>query len=149
MELMIHGKYINQGEDLNEVLKMREEIFSVGGDEKDPDAINILVSLEADAADEGVLIGCGRLNFDLDAFRFSIDFVGIREEFRRNGYGEFALRTLVDKVNQCGADKVYVEKELVQTEEAEHFFKKMFFVPCEEDDRFLTAKIDSFHTCCH
>lgn len=146
---MIHGKYINQGEDLNEVLKMREEIFSVGGDEKDPDAINILVSLEADAADEGVLIGCGRLNFDLDAFRFSIDFVGIREEFRRNGYGEFVLRTLVDKVNQCGADKVYVEKELVQTEEAEHFFKKMFFVPCEEDDRFLTAKIDSFHTCCH
>ena len=71
------------------------------------------------------------------------------EEFRRNGYGEFALRTLVDKVNQCGADSVYVEKELVQTEEASAFFRKMFFAPCEEDERFLTAKIDSFHTCCH
>lgn len=149
MELMIHGKYINQGEDLSEVLKVRQEIFSAAQDEKDPEAINILVSLIADAKDEGTVVGCGRLNFDMEAFRFSIDYLGIKEEFRHNGYGEFALRTLVDKVNQCGADKVFVEKDLIRTEEAASFFEKMFFTQCEEDERFLSAKIDSFHTCCH
>lgn len=149
MELMIHGKYINQGEDLSEVLKVRQEIFSAAQDEKDSDAINVLIRLVADAKDEGIIVGCGRLNFDLEAFRFSIDYLGIKEDFRHNGYGEFALRTLVDKVNQCGAEKVYVEKDLIRTEEAKRFFKKMFFTQSEDDERFLSAKIDSFHTCCH
>ncbi len=148
MAMMIHGKYINQGEDLSDVLQMREVIFGVGEDAKDPEAVNIVVRLVENAADEGTLVGCGRLNFDLEAFRFSIDYLGILEECRHNGYGEFALRTLVDKVNQCGAEEVFVEKALITNPEAEKFFKKMFFEP-SEDERFLSAKITSFHTCCH
>ena len=149
MDIMIHGKYINQGGDLTEVLKMRQEIFGTGEDARDPDAISILVSLERDADDPGIPIGCGRLNFELENFRFIIDSLGILADFRRNGYGEFALRTLVDKVNQCGAEQVYIEKDLLQSEEAEKFFRKMFFAPAEEDARLLSARVDSFHTCCH
>lgn len=149
MDIMIHGKYLNQGEDLTAVLKLRREIFGVGEDARDPEAINVLVSLEKDASDSGIPIGCGRLNFDLENFRFMIDSLGILEDFRRNGYGEFALRTLVDKVNQCGAEQVYIEKDLLKSEEAKKFFEKMFFAPSEEDESLLSAKIDSFHTCCH
>lgn len=150
METMIHGKYISQGEDLTEVLRIREAVFGAGEDERDADAINILVSLEESAGDEGTPIGCGRLNFDLDHFRFYIDRLGILEEYRKNGYGEFTLRALVDKVNQCGADHVCVEKDIVIGETAERFLKKMFFTSGEGDEAsFLTAQITSFHTCCH
>ncbi len=148
METMIHGKYVGQGEDLSEVLPVREAIFGVREDEKDSDAINLLVSLEEDASAPGTLIGCGRLKLDLAQFRFEIDYLGIEEPFRKKGFGEFALRALVDKVNQCGADRVYIRKADLKTEEAERFFRKMFFEPAE-DETFLCAKIDSFHTCCH
>ena len=148
METMIHGKYVGQGEDLSEILPVREAIFGVREEEKDKDAINLLVCLEENAAEDGTPIGCGRLNLDLAEFRFEIDSLGIKEEFRKNGFGEFALRALVDKVNQCGADCVYIRKADLKTEEAERFFRKMFFEPAE-DEAYLCAKIDSFHTCCH
>lgn len=149
MEKIIHGKYINQGEDLSEVLKIRKEIFGREADERDPEAVNILVSLMDKAGDPGVQIGCGRLNFDVENFRFYIDELGILKPYRNSGYGEFALRTLVDKVNQCGAERVYVEKDRIDSEEAETFFRKMFFTPCQEEEDFLSAPIDAFHTCCH
>ena len=148
MEKMIHGKYVGQGEDLSGVLPVREAIFGIREDEKDKDAINLLVCLEESADSAATLIGCGRLNLDLAQFRFEIDYLGIEEPFRKNGIGEFALRALVDKVNQCGADCVYIKKADLKTEEAECFFRKMFFHPAEEDG-FLCAEIESFHTCCH
>ncbi|MBR3242470.1 MAG: GNAT family N-acetyltransferase [Parasporobacterium sp.] len=150
MEKIIHGKYINQGENLSQVLKIRKEIFGREEDEKDPLAVNLLVSLLEDSEDSGTIIGCGRLIFDLENFRFLIDEIGISESVRRRGYGEFALRALVDKVNQCGAEKVYVESEKLSSPEAEKFFRKMFFKEDpEEGAGFLSAPIDAFHTCCH
>lgn len=149
MEKVIHGKYFNQGEDLSEVLNIRKEIFGQEADERDPEAVNILIRLMDEADDPGIPIGCGRLNMDLAHFRFYIDQLGILEEYRKNGFGEFALRALVDKVNQCGAEKVFIEKKEIAGEEAEGFFRKMFFTPDEEEADFLSAKIDSFHTCCH
>lgn len=148
MEQIIHGKYLNQGEDLTQVLKMRKEIFGREEDGKDPMAVNLLVSLLEKAGDPGEDIGCGRLVFDLENFRFFIDEVGILADRRRRGYGEFALRALVDKVNQCGADRVFVEREKICSEEAEQFFRKLFFEE-DADERFLSAPVDSFHTCCH
>ena len=150
MEQMIRGQYINQGEDLTKVLKLRSLIFGSEADERDPDAVNLFVSLVEHAEDEGTDVGCGRLNFDIDHFRFYIDRLGILEEFRRNGYGEFALRALVDKASQCGPERIYIEKEKILTQEAQDFFRRMFFLPSEEENgRFLVAEISSFHTCCH
>lgn len=148
MATMIHGKYVGQGEDLSEVLPIRERIFGVREDSADPEAINLLVSLEENADTAGTIIGCGRLKLDLAAFRFEIDFLGIEEPYRKNGFGEFGLRALVDKVNQCGASEVYIRKENIKSDEAERFFTKMFFEPADEAE-FLRARIDSFHTCCH
>ena len=148
MEAMIHGKYINQGEDLAEIMEMRKAVFGTGEEEEDPQAVHLLVSLKKNAEDPGIRIGCGRLILDLENFRFIIDRLGILEEYQRCGYGEFALRALVDKVNQCGAEQVFIRRADVKTEEAACFFQKMFFAPAEEED-YLTAKIEAFHTCKH
>lgn len=148
-ERMIRGQYLNQGEDLSSVRKLRTEIFGAGEDEKDPEAVNLYVSLIEGAEDKGIPVGCGRLTLDPEVFRFTIDRVGILEAYRKNGYGEFALRALVDKVNQCGADRVYIREKDLQTEEAERFFRKMFFAPDAENAGLWCAKIEDFHTCCH
>lgn len=145
---MIRGQYINQGEDLEPVLRLRKEIFGSGTDESDPEAVNIFVSLIESADEEGIPVGCGRLNLDMENFRFTVDQVGILTQHRKNGYGEFTLRALVDKVNQCGAERVFIRTADLQTEDAERFFRKMFFRPCEEEG-FWAAEIDSFHTCSH
>ena len=149
MDLMIQGHYLNQGEDLTDVLAVRKDIFGSGADEKDAEAVNLLVSLIENAQDEGILVGCGRLRMDIEEFRFYIDDLGICEPYRRKGLGEFALRALVDRVNQCGAERVYIERDQIRTETAENFFRKMFFTADPENDRLLTATITSFHTCCH
>lgn len=147
-EKLIHGKYTGQGEDLSDVIKVRREIFGCGEDDADKDAVNLLVSLKDNARDTGEVVGTGRLLLDIDRFMFFIDFVGIIPEARRRGYGEFALRALVDKVSQCGAEKVYIEKEKINSSEAQVFFERMFFTP-DEDERYLSAVISSFHSCCH
>jgi len=194
---MIHGKYINQGENLTDVLLVRQlslcEGISGGEcdstsmiDELDPLAVNILVDIpvEEDSfetsigeafengneASEDALdgprvnIGCGRILCDVDHFRFYIDQMGIIPQYRHQGYGEFALRMLVDKANICGADKVWLKLPACWNEEAGcslsskcrsramSFFTKMKFVPAENPDatgEWMVANISDFHNCCH
>lgn len=149
MSMMIHGKYINQGENLGQVLQLRKQIFAAGEDAKDADAVQVLVSLVDNDTNAETYIGCGRLILDMDAFAFVIDYVGILADFRRNGYGEFALRALVDKVNQCGADCVYIDMQALASEEAKAFFTRFFFRESEQDPGVMRALVSDFHTCNH
>ena len=147
---MIHGKYINQGEELTDVLKVRQlslcdaiENISGEADELDGLAINILVDLpleETGAAGKALetakineygkqvlCMGCGRILCDIDRFRFYIDQVGILPGLRNHGFGEFALRMLVDKANLCGAQKVWLKlPEQWASEEAKERALKFF-----------------------
>ncbi|MCQ2530953.1 MAG: hypothetical protein MJ086_06830 [Lachnospiraceae bacterium] len=168
---MIHGKYINQGEELTDVLKVRQlslcdaiENISGEADELDGLAVNILVDLpleDAGAADAAggtgvtgvgvgastdgpvnkaletakineygkqvLCMGCGRILCDIDRFRFYIDQVGILPGLRNHGFGEFALRMLVDKANLCGAQKVWLKlPEQWASEEAKERALKFF-----------------------
>lgn len=146
---MIHGKYINQGGDLTDVLKVRQlslcdaiENISPEADEPDALAVNILVDLPVESANgekKKVYMGCGRILCDIDRFRFYIDQVAILPEFRHCGYGEFALRMLVDKANLCGAQKVWLKlPEKWASKEAEEtalkFFAGMHFHPEAYDE---------------
>lgn len=156
---MIHGRYLNQGEDLTDVLKVRQLSLCDAGmntaeDHLDPEAVNILVDLKDEMTDEEwPYIGCGRILCDVENFRFYIDQIGIRPEFRGKGYGEFALRMLADKANLCGAQKVWLllpeEWDLSDPahEAALRFFEKMFFT--HEEGRWMSADIAAFHSCCH
>ena len=156
---MIHGRYLNQGEDLTDVLKVRQLSLCDAGmnteeDPLDPEAVNILVDLQDEMTDGAwPYIGCGRILCDVENFRFYIDQIGIRPEFRRKGYGEFALRMLVDKANLCGAKKVWLKLpddwDLSDPahEEALRFFQQMHF--SQEEERWMSADIEAFHSCCH
>lgn len=156
---MIHGKYINQGEDLTDVLKVRQlslcdAQMETGEDALDPEAVNILVDLtDEPEAGKNTYIGCGRILCDVEQFRFYIDQVGILPAFRKKGYGEFALRMLVDKANLCGAKQVFVKLpddwDLSDPLHADalQFFKGMHFDFVT--DRWMAADIDAFHSCCH
>lgn len=156
---MIHGKYINQGEDLTDVLKVRQlslcdAQMDPAEDALDPEAVNILVDLK-DELEEGTdpFIGCGRILCDVEQFRFYIDQIGIVPAFRKKGYGEFALRMLVDKANLCGAKQVWVKLpdawDLSDPAHADalRFFKTMHFE--QVTDKWMAADIDAFHSCCH
>ena len=188
---MIHGKYINQGEELTDVLKVRQlslcdaiENVRDEADELDVLAVNILVDLPVEKMkaagtiagtsttdglingvgisttdglingvgtnsidDAGSLktvsagvdgkpvlyMGCGRILCDIEKFRFYIDQVGILPEFRNHGFGEFALRMLVDKANVCGAQKVWLKlPEKWVNEEAKERAVKFFTGDCVE-----------------
>ncbi|MCQ2513052.1 MAG: GNAT family N-acetyltransferase [Lachnospiraceae bacterium] len=219
---MIHGKYINQGEELTDVLKVRQlslcdamENISGEADELDGLAVNIMVDLPLEdtgaAASESenavgpgacesgakrftgkaletakigvdgkpvLYMGCGRILCDIDRFRFYIDQVGILPGLRNHGFGEFALRMLVDKANLCGAQKVWLKlPEQWASEEAKEralkFFTGMHFKFEAYDEeteaqaaqdgasaqaaggafanegRWMAADIDDFHACCH
>ena len=156
---MIHGKYLNQGEDLTDVLKVRQlslcdAQMNTGRDALDDEDVNILVDLvdEPDVKN-GTYIGCGRILCDVEQFRFYIDQVGILPAFRKKGYGEFALRMLVDKANLCGAKQVWVrlpdEWDLSDPAHADalKFFETMHFTFVT--DRWMAAEISAFHSCCH
>ena len=78
---MIHGKYINQGEDLTDVLKVRQlslcdAQMDPAEDALDPEAVNILVDLK-DELEEGTdpFIGCGRILCDVEQFRFYMELL--------------------------------------------------------------------------
>lgn len=180
---MIHGKYINQGEDLTDVLKVRQLSLcdGVNGnsdgvladidvstllDDLDPLAVNILVDIPEGEDEDGprINIGCGRILCDVDHFRFYIDQMGILPAYRHKGFGEFALRMLVDKANVCGADKIWLKLPSCWTLDsgcsfadtcktrAMSFFTKMKFVPAENADaegEWMVADISDFHNCCH
>jgi N-acetylglutamate synthase-like GNAT family acetyltransferase len=98
-------------------------------------------------------IGCGRILCDVEQFRFYIDQIGIVPAFRKKGYGEFALRMLVDKANLCGAKQVWVKLpdawDLSDPahDDALRFFKTMHFE--QVTDKWMAADIDAFHSCCH
>ena len=156
---MIHGKYINQGEDLTDVLKVRQlslcdAQMNTAKDALDSEAVNILIDLqEEEGAGGDAFIGCGRILCDVEQFRFYIDQVGIIPAFRKKGYGEFALRMLVDKANLCGAKQVWIklpeEWDLSDPSHADalQFFKGMHFTFVTE--KWMAAEIDDFHSCCH
>ena len=144
---MIHGKYIGQGGDLSEVKALREEIFGSGmaesydlHEEADPMALNAVID------EDGKNVGTGRLVFDIIEDKFYVDNIGILEEYRGKQYGEFTLRMLADKADQCLAKEIWAEVP----KSAENFFKRLFFKPLGNNGDMITmnAQIADFHTCC-
>lgn len=144
--IMIHGKYIGQGEDLTVVKELREQVFTDGNlpydlhEELDPMALNAVVD------EEGIPVGTARLMLDLEAERFYVDNLCILEPYRGKQYGEFALRMLADKSDQCKAVEIWAEVP----DFAKGFFEKFFFEPVGKSDglTLMKAPLSAFQKCC-
>lgn len=164
---MIHGKYIGQGEDLTAVKKIRDEVFNETEynfhEELDELAINVIVDTDEcidefrnttsqnESCEETEMTkavrtyaACGRLVLDIENDRFYADNICVLKEYRRKHYGEFILRMLADKANECRAEYLWAD---ISESCAKPFFEKMFFK--EYEGNLMRAKLEDFHGCCH
>lgn len=144
---MIHGKYVGQGEDLSEVIKIRSAVFEEEvlkeydlHEEYDPMALNAFVDVE------GTPVGAGRLVLNLEEDRFYVDDLCILAPFRGNQYGEFTLRMLADKAEQCNATELWAKVP----DFASGFFRRFFFKEVGKENALalMKAQLTDFHTCC-
>jgi GNAT superfamily N-acetyltransferase len=120
---MIRGRYLSIMDDLSDVIHMRKEIFNTDIDKNDDLAVNVIVF------DKEIPVGTGRIILDSDG-NFIIDKVGVLEEYRGKGYGEFIIRLLADKALLSGAKFIY----LTATENTVPFFEKLFFKKEKNND---------------
>lgn len=105
---MVKGRYIEGIDNMSEVLRIREVVF---GDEfgiadaSDP-VIDDEMAVHAVAyndADE--IVAVGTLYFDGETF--TIDRIAVLKEYRKQFYGDFVLKVLIDKAAQAHANEIY------------------------------------------
>jgi predicted GNAT family N-acyltransferase len=134
---MIHGRFFSPQDDISSCVKIKESVL---GDKFNDDLDLFSMHLLVFDNDENA-IGTGRIRFDGDDF--VIDFIAILEEERRKGYGDFALRMMVDRAFQSQADSVSCICPIYLTS----FCQKVGFKPYGEkylldDEEVIKMKIE-------
>ena len=122
---MIKGIYLNGTEDLTEVYSIRNEVFTK--------EMNIPADIENDGEDmmamhaildyKGQKVATARMRFDGDTFE--LDKVAVLKEHRKNGYADFVVRMLLDKVFTSNG-KVIIANATV---DSVPFFESIGFIP--------------------
>lgn len=137
---MIKGKFITQGGDLADARQVRQAVFieeqqidpELEYDGRDGEAVHAVVYDE-----NGLPVGTGRLLLEDDGC-FHMGRVAVKKECRRQGYGDFIVRMLLDRAFQCGANEIHI---LAQTT-AVRFYETIGFAVCGE--RCLDAGIEHY-----
>lgn len=118
---MLKGKYLSIQDDLSEVYRVRQEVFEVEQkmpqERDDLDAISMHVILY----DDDVTVGTGRIAFDGETFEISK--VAVLADRRRQGYGDFIVRMLLDRAFQAGGTEIFLDA----VAEAVPFFQSIGF----------------------
>ena len=113
---------IKPGEDLGEVIGIRQEIFGYGEDELDEIGISIVLK------DDGEPVACGRIVLDMEADRIIIEQIGVKENRRRQGIGTEMLERLMDVARDCETDEVWAKTRMNDVAESmleKHGFELM------------------------
>ncbi|MBE6014176.1 MAG: GNAT family N-acetyltransferase [Lachnospiraceae bacterium] len=121
---MIRGIYLSYNDDLSDVHSIRKAVFT--------DELGIPSDVEADDNDmmamhavleaEGGMVATARMKFDGDTFE--LDKVAVLPHHRRQGYADFVVRMLLDKVFLADGKIIYANV----TKEAVPFFETIGFV---------------------
>lgn len=120
---MVEGKWLPPGADIAPALLLRLEIFSLGRDVRDAYA------WQAIALREGKPVGTGRIWWEDGAFH--IGAIGVLEEYKGQGFGDFITRLLLFKAQQHNASKVVLQAQ----PDVAPFFQRYGFIPCNEPDQ--------------
>ena len=149
---MIEGRYLSGKDDLSQIYALREEVFEreLGlTAEEDRDGEDEL-SIHAIACQGQETVAVGRIFFDGE--RYTISHVAVRRELRRQGYGDFVVRLLINRAMMAGAQEIYADVPLSGGQE---LLEKIGFVSCEvlrerNGRRWLSMclKKESLHKCC-
>lgn len=115
---MIEGNYLSGQDDLSEVFELRREVLQ--------QELGLAEELDLDGQDEwavhavarqgGTAVAVGRILFDGE--HYSISHVAVRRELRRQGYGDFVVRLLINRAMLAGAQELYAQVLLPGTLEA-------------------------------
>ena len=121
---MIKGQYLSNGDDLTKVHDIRKAVFTeeygipedVELDDDDIMAMHVILDYENEK------VGTGRMKYDGETF--ILDKMAVLKEHRNNGYGEFIVRMLLDKVFLANGKEIFTDA----TKDTVEFFKKIGFV---------------------
>lgn len=120
---MIKGKWHKEGVTPDGVADLWASVF---GERRGVGAIERCACLYSD---DGKLAAAGVLAYD---GAFTISRVAVREEFRRQGYGDLLTRMMIDAALQHGAGEIRVKP-------AHGFFERYGFTR-DGDDMVIDAK---------
>ena len=132
---MIKGQYLSYGDDLTKVHEIRKAVFTeeygipedVELDDDDIMAMHVILDYENEK------VGTGRMKYDGETF--ILDKMAVLKEHRNNGYGEFIVRMLLDKVFLANGKEIFTDA----TKDTVEFFKKIGFV--EIGDEYVKDKL--------
>ena len=121
---MIKGQYLSYGDDLTKVHEIRKAVFTeeygipedVELDDDDIMAMHVILDYENEK------VGTGRMKYDGETF--ILDKMAVLKEHINNGYGEFIVRMLLDKVFLANGKEIFTDA----TKDTVEFFKKIGFV---------------------
>ena len=111
---MIHGKIFRQGDNLQDAFFVREQVFvneqkvpkDHEFDEWDEKAIHAVAYDEQDQP-----VATGRLILD-DDFNFLLGRIAVLKAYRKQKYGDFIVRLLLDQAFQCAASEVFIHAQV-------------------------------------
>lgn len=149
--MYVKGIYLGVTEDLTEIFKLRNEIFSSDKPHFDSyydintDLYADNLAIHALVIDEDKYVGCGSLYYDGE--HFVLDNVGVVGEKRRQKIGDFLVRMLIDKAFQMGPNNVYV----YCSKDIACFFETIGFNFVSDKDDMCKLVIDEKYVCreCH
>ena len=138
---MIVGKYLWNGDDLSDAYKIRKEVFikELGRAEEkvfdDLDKVSVHGVVYNEKQNP---VASGRIFFDGEEYR--LGKIAVLKEERKNGYGDFLVRMLIDKGFEAGADIINVRTQAPTVD----FYKKIGFISNGEifqdiDDLYVQA----------
>jgi len=94
---------VRSGEDLTEVIDIRQAVFGEGEDDLDEIAINIILK------EDGTASACGRILLDMEADRLIIEQIGVTEEKRGMGLGSLVADELIKVAEECESGTVWAK----------------------------------------
>lgn len=138
---MVSTKWFQGKDNLNDVLRIREEFLSEGDkrtDFYDDFAFNAVVY------NDDIPAGIGRLLFKEG--KYFIDRIHVKSQFQNLNYEDLLIRMLVRKAVAIGADKTYIVVE----NELEHTLKNIGFKESaiKNNIRIMVKNGDVGGNCC-
>lgn len=147
---MVKGVYIHESEGMNEVNRIRKEVFCMEQNisEEVEFTTNHMESISLLVYDGKVPVATGQLLYKNEYYKIS--HIAVLKEYRGNDFGDFVVRMLVDKAFQMGAKEVHV----IAQEYAKEFYEKIGFIVegavyVEQNIPRVPMKLNTLHKCCH
>ena len=123
---MIRGIYLSYNDDLKDVYAIRKAVFTdeMGIDADTERDDNDMMAMHAVLEAEGGMVATGRMKYDGETFE--LDKVAVLPDYRRQGYADFVVRMLLDKVFLADGKTILADV----TADAVPFFETIGFKPC-------------------